>query len=310
MDEPGRTHELSTWVTQTTNEMASEYERIRSRALEDPGTAGDQGEENWAQLLKEWLPASYEVRTKGRILAHDGVASRQVDVVVLRPGYPKKLLDKKLYVTSGVAAAFECKLTLSSAHITEATRTAAEIARMAAPRTGSPYRELVGPIVYGILAHSHSWSTAQTAVEKIQEYVHRGEMKNVAHPRENIDLVCVADTCIALKSVEFKKLTNLPGDSPDQLLCLVGNYFACTGSPSIGSLLAYLLIRLGWEDAHVRPFAEYFRLARMLSRSFGGAANLDPTGLTSETEAAARERSDNFLDNRPWRWDEWAFSLE
>ncbi len=181
---------------------------------------------------------------------------------------------------------------------------------MSAPRTGSPYRELVSPIAYGILAHSHSWSTAQAAVAKINEYVITGGKNHAIHAREHIDLVCVADTCVALKSVEFRRLANLPDSSPDQLLCLVGNFFACTGSPSIGSLLAYLLIRLGWEDPHVRPFAEYFRLARMLSRSFGGAANLDPPGLTPETEAAARERSADFLDSPPWSWDEWAFSLE
>ncbi|MFI8802678.1 DUF6602 domain-containing protein [Micromonospora chalcea] len=73
-------------------------------------------------MLREWLPASYHVRTKGRILAHDGAASRQVDVVVLRPGYPSKLLDKKLYVASGVAAAFECKLTLTASHLTQAKK--------------------------------------------------------------------------------------------------------------------------------------------------------------------------------------------
>ncbi|GIJ19386.1 DUF6602 domain-containing protein [Micromonospora lutea] len=142
MTNPHRPHELDTWIEQTTSEMASEYERIRQRATEDPGTAGDEGEENWARLLREWLPSSYQVRTKGRILAHDGAASRQVDVVVLRPGYPSKLLDKKLYVTSGVAAAFECKLTLTAAHIKEATQTAAEIARMAAPRQGSLTKSL------------------------------------------------------------------------------------------------------------------------------------------------------------------------
>ncbi|NMO56060.1 hypothetical protein HH310_33380 [Actinoplanes sp. TBRC 11911] len=290
--------------------MASEYDRIRSRALEDPGTAGDEGEENWAQLLREWLPANYEVRTKGRILAHDGTASRQIDVVVLRPGYPKKLLDKKLYVTSGVAAAFECKLTLTAAHVKEATQTAAEIARMCAPRTGTPFRELISPIVYGVLAHSHVWASAQSAVEKINEYVTGGGRDCAAHAREFIDLVCVADTCIEWKSVQFGRLTNLPDGSPDQLLCLVGNDFACTGSPAIGPLLAYLLIRLGWEDPHVRPFAEYFRLARMLPRSFGGAASLDPTGLSPDTEAAARQRSGALFEDRPWAWDEWAFSLE
>jgi hypothetical protein len=38
--------------------MAEEYDRIQKRATEDPGTAGDQGEENWATLLRNWLQIS------------------------------------------------------------------------------------------------------------------------------------------------------------------------------------------------------------------------------------------------------------
>jgi hypothetical protein len=248
------------------------------------------------------------VRTKGRILAHDGSASRQVDIVVLRPGYPSKLLDKKLYLTSGVAAAFECKLTLNSAHILEATKTAAEIARLVTPRQGTPYRELVSPLVYGLIAHSHGWSNAHVALEKIRENVIIGTRTNAAHAREYIDLVCVADTCTLLKSVEFKRLTDLPEDTPDQVLCLVGDFFA--GPQPIGALLAYVLIRLGWEDPQIRPYAEYFRLARTLWRIAGGSDALDPTGLTAQTEAEARLRSSDFRADVPWSWDEWAFSLE
>lgn len=205
-----RPHELAVWIQQTTQEMASEYERIRARATEDPGTAGDEGEENWAQLLREWLPSSYQVRTKGRILSHDGTASRQVDVVVLRPGYPAKLLDKKLYVASGVAAAFECKLTLTAAHLKEAVQTAAEIARMTAPRSGTPYRELVSPLVYGVLAHSHGWATSAGAIQKVTHGLAEGVRTHAAHAREHLDLVCVADTCTLLKSTEVRILKPPP----------------------------------------------------------------------------------------------------
>ncbi|ADL46093.1 DUF6602 domain-containing protein [Micromonospora aurantiaca (nom. illeg.)] len=320
MTNPHRPHELDTWIEQTTSEMASEYERIRLRATEDPGTAGDEGEENWARLLREWLPSSYQVRTKGRILAHDGAASRQVDVVVLRPGYPSKLLDKKLYVTSGVAAAFECKLTLTAAHIKEATQTAAEIARMAAPRQGTPYKELVSPIVYGVLAHAHGWSSDHVAVEKINEYVVTGTGQHALHAREFLDLVCVANTCVTLKSTRlthmaaasWHKLGGDPSEVPEPLHCFVGSFLPDTSRPAVGSLLAYLLIRLGWEDPQVRPFADYFRLAKIFSRQFGGEAPVRPTGLTPETEAAVLSAPLNENPDAPWpwSWDEWGFSLE
>ena len=54
-------HDLAEFMRQVSVEMASEYERIRRRTHEDPGTAGDQGEENWASLLRDWLPRTYEV---------------------------------------------------------------------------------------------------------------------------------------------------------------------------------------------------------------------------------------------------------
>lgn len=306
-DEP--LHELNTWIVQAADEMGSEYERIRAHAVEDPGTAGDEGEGIWAQLLRAWLPPSYQVRTKGKVLAHDGSRSRQVDVVVLRPGYPSKLLDKNLYLASGVAAVFECKLTLKAAHLLTATEQAAVIANLSAPRVGTPYRELLSPIVFGVLANSHVWRKAGSAYQHITNRVAEGTRKN-ANPRQYLDIVCVADTCTLLKSVEVKRLTNLPDQSPDQLLCAIGNFFSSPRLNPIASLLAYLWIRLGWEDEQLRPFAEYFRLARMLRRAAGGAASLHPGVLTPETHAQAMLKSSDFFAKVPWSWDEWAFSLE
>ncbi len=144
-------------MRQVSDEMASEYERIRNRALDDPGTAGDQGEENWASLLRDWLPRSYEVVTKGRIIAEDGSISPQVDVVVLKDLYPKRLLEKKLFLANGVAAAFECKTTLRSNHIASTVENGVRIKRLFPARRGSLYRELHAPILYGLLAHSHEW---------------------------------------------------------------------------------------------------------------------------------------------------------
>ena len=71
--------------------LALDYERIRARSRDDPGTAGDQAEEDWAAILRNWLPANYTVVTKGRILFEDGTSSPQMDVLVLSPSYPRGL---------------------------------------------------------------------------------------------------------------------------------------------------------------------------------------------------------------------------
>lgn len=141
-------------MEEVSNEIGAEYARIVARAKEDPGTAGDEGEENWAAVLRGWLPATYHVVTKGRLIATSGEASPQVDVLVLQPSYPPALRDKKIYLASGVAAAFECKLTLRPKHVADAVRTSAGLRRLLPERTGSPYRELHAPLVFGLLAHS------------------------------------------------------------------------------------------------------------------------------------------------------------
>jgi len=302
-------HELNVWVDQTTAEMASEYQRIRARATEDPGTAGDEGEEGWAKLLREWLPSNYEIRTKGRILSHDGTASRQVDLVVLRPGYPRRMLDKKLYLASGVAAAFECKLTLKRQHIIEAVETSAQLARMQPARTGTPYKELVSPCLYGILAQSHSWSCDGVAYSKVREAHVEHSRTHVRHAREHLDVVCVADGWTQLRSLDLHKFPTPP--DREELLLSAGDYLACNPPAPVAALIAYLLIRLGWEDPQVRPLADYFRLAGMLHSSSGGASISRPTELTVETEREALARCVSMLGGRPaWSWDEWSFSLD
>lgn len=102
-------HDIHDFVKESTTTLQAEYERIRKRAAQDPGTAGDQGEENWAELFRQWLPSYLRIVTKGRIITHSGYTSPQVDLLVLVPSYREILLSKKLYLAAGVAAAFECK---------------------------------------------------------------------------------------------------------------------------------------------------------------------------------------------------------
>ena len=142
--------------------------RFKNGGTEDPGTAGDQGEENWAELLRGWLPRTYEVVTKGRIISQDGQVSPQVDVLVLKGIYPKQLIDEgqKIYLAAGVAAAFECKTTLTTKYIEKTMENCVKIKSLYPIREGTPYKELHTPIVYGLLAHSHSWKKPNSTPKK------------------------------------------------------------------------------------------------------------------------------------------------
>src|ERR1041384_2880064 len=103
-------HSLFKLMGAVKESLSSDYSRIRARSREDPGTAGNQAEENWAEILRNWLPANYRVVTKGRILFKDGSTSPQVDVLVLTSSYPRGLGNEKYFFSGGVVAAFECKL--------------------------------------------------------------------------------------------------------------------------------------------------------------------------------------------------------
>lgn len=186
-------HELHGFFRSYSRKLAEDYAATRPRVLEDPGTAGDQGEESWASLLRDWLPEGYSVVTKGRILGASGDASPQVDVIVLKPNYPKFLKGHKYYFLEGVAAAFECKLTLKPGHLEKVMKNAKLIAGLQPKPSGSPQKEIMAPLVYGVLAHSYSWSADKdSVVTRITEKIHELGQQAI-EPRELPELVCIAD---------------------------------------------------------------------------------------------------------------------
>jgi hypothetical protein len=189
-------HDLHTYMSQMGLWLESEYTRIRKSAKADPGTAGDEGEENWAQLLREWLPRTYRVVTKGQLLSAEGGLSPRVDVIVLKPSYPPYLENRKKYLLGGVAAAFECKLTLRRAHVPATFKRIAAIKRMESAQIGTPYRELMSQPICGLLAHSSEWGAARAKsarMEAVSAEIDEADKIHVKHPREMTDLVCIAD---------------------------------------------------------------------------------------------------------------------
>lgn len=314
-------HELAALLEQVQGTLASEYGRIVQRATEDPGTAGDQGEENWASFLRQWLPQGYHVVTKGRILSVDGEASPQLDVLVLKPSYPPALLDKKLYLAAGVAAAFECKTTLKKDHLAQAIRTAEIVHRLAHPsgerstRRGSPFLELHSGVVYGLLAHSHSWS-ADTAQDHVGGAVDAG-LHAAAHPRDLLDAVCVANlgTWTTMKMsymgprVNTWELDRIGTTFPEGYASAIAFGPAPAGTlpevdgtfPNIpvAQLCAFLTARMAYEDASMQPIADYFRVAGLLGRGQGNQMAWSLSDVYSD-EVALRLQAGDVTWNNSW----------
>lgn len=280
-----RDHELAHFFAQDLAEMAAEYERIRARSTEDPGTAGDEGEEVWADLLRDWLPGQYHVLTKGRVLGADASAGPQVDVIVLRPGYPERLLSKKLYLAGGVAAVFECKNTLTAAHVSSAFARAARLNSVSDTRDGSPFHGIVPPVPFGLLAHSHNWkSPGSDAVGNVDRLLQAG-LEALASPRDAPTLVCIADTaCWDLVRCTYDGPGLMPAETwmarqaltglPPEGAAWIGYSrhtedldFGSAPPNAIAPVIAYSVSRFSHDDAAIRPLSQYFHAAGLSGSS-------------------------------------------
>ena len=310
-----KTHDLHDFLRQTSNDIAEEYDRIQKRTTEDPGTAGDQGEENWAELLRGWLPRTYKVVTKGRIIGIDGPPSPQVDVLVLKSVYPEKLLNKKLYLAAGVAAAFECKNTLRAKDIEEAVETCVKIKDLYPVREGTPYKELHAPIVYGLLAHSHSWKGVNSTPEdNIHQKLIMSDNCHVSHPRQGLDLLCVADLATwTLSKITF--LSQLSPQDPNNVLqdaemmtsytrWTAGDDISIEEFTSIGVLISNLSKRLAWEDPTLRDLADYYHDIKLTSTGSGHQRKWQ-ANLIYSSEAFSGFGIQGPLTGEANTWNEW-----
>ncbi|WP_150131855.1 DUF6602 domain-containing protein [Sphingomonas carotinifaciens] len=267
-------------MLQATAEISSEYARIYATAARDPGTAGDEGEENWAALFRDWLPATYHVATKGQIIASDGRLSPQVDVVVLEPDYPKKLREKRKWVAGGVVAAFECKTTLTATHVRSAIERCVKFKSLYENRTGTPYHELNSPLIYGLLAHSHAWKgAASEPIENIERAAREADA-SVSHPRFLIDLtrflidlICVADLASwAAGYASWVRADRMGDDWKHRFHDAFGGPLGVTttrfrydgsmneldaGFTPLGVLIAAIPRRMAWRDTRLRSLSGY-----------------------------------------------------
>jgi len=316
-----QTNDLVDFMKSATQEIENEYSRIQKRVGEDPGTAGDQGEENWATLLRNWLPPTFQIVTKGRILNHKGIASPQVDVIILQPEYPKHLLDKKLYLAGGILAVFECKVTLKSKHIEEFIKNSIEVKSNLEDRKGSPYKELHSPFLYGLLAHSHSWKGENsTPIENIGTKLRECDRAFITHPIQMPDIICVADlatwSCSKITflgrrqfqgNAKMEKIIGLNGSATTFYLCfsketeLQTNHFT-----PMGALLTSLLNKLAWVYPSLRTFAHYFEQTHLQGTGTGLMRMWDSSiysnEIRSKVEAGQLYSGKN--------WDEWSLQFD
>lgn len=311
-----KTHDLYDFMRQLTDDMAAEYDLIHTRATDNRGAIGNQGEETWAELLRDWLPSTYKVVTKGQIISQDGRTSPQVDVLVLKGIYPEKLLKKKLYLAAGVAAAFECQLTLEARHIEETMRNCLKIKSLYPNRVGTPYKELHTPIAYGLLAHSHSWRSENSTLENdIEQKLRESDALHISHPRQTLDLLCVADfgTWVSGKFTFTGQSTR----TQNRLVGVSQSIYA-RHTPShqaqyeqftpIGTLISFLTRRLAWENPTLRNLVDYYYVTG-IGGNCEGKFRQWPVSVYSKDVRRRLLSGHMNLPQSVMSWDEWNFAF-
>lgn len=120
--------------------------------------------------------------------------SPETDIVIFNRGYPVALRQREEILAGGVAAAFSAKLTLDAAGLRDGVERAARLRRHLEVRSTSAREEILAPFPVGLIAHSHIWkSPGSKPIDNISEALIRWDEEHAKHPRETIDLVCVAD---------------------------------------------------------------------------------------------------------------------
>jgi hypothetical protein len=321
------TNDLVDFMNSITREIEEEYNRIQKRATEDPSTAGDQGEENWAALFRDWLPPTFQIVTKGRILGSDGSTSPQVDVIILQPEYPKYLLNKKLYLAGGVLAAFECKVTLRAEHIKKFVQNSIAIKALLPKQEGSPYKELQSPIIYGLLAHTHSWKGKKSKPQKnIETNLYKGDNEYITHPIQSPDLICVADlaTWSSFKSVFIGPKNYQYNDIQSYREEIVRKYgpngsagsgYICCSKETenqsqdftpIGALLAGLFNKFSKTNPSLNTLSDYFNSTKLPGLGEGLLRQWDISIYSNEIKE--RVETGPLSNGKPW--SEWHVAID
>lgn len=194
-DKPASKLLLDFWA-RAERTLREQYASARDRHANDAGTRGDQGEEDWAAVFRDWLPPRYRIVTKGRIVGFpvsgtDDGATGQIDLIVLHPDYPSTLVNEKLYLLEGVVAAFECKAAAKHAHVAAAVRTARRLAQIGPNTHLTPREYLNRNVLFGLLAHTHTWK--KNPLGSVFDALCAEHDAARVEPRDMLDLICISD---------------------------------------------------------------------------------------------------------------------
>jgi len=226
-----------------------------------------------------------------------------------------------MYLAAGVAAAFECKLTLKDSHLSKFFETAGIVSGLSPRYGGTPFRDTHSPIFFGLLAHSHSWRRDPliTIDDKLTEL----DETLVTQPRHMPDMVCVGDlgTWFPRKSVErsgdyhlFRSIDTsymisgleVERYTRDTFTSIISSGESSDISP-VGALLTRLIYRLAWDDHALRGVAQYFKATNVAGCAISRKRRVWPVDTLSERTISMASHHppnpDGWTRASDWTWD-------
>jgi hypothetical protein len=139
---------------------------VSRETISHPTAKGDVSEDQWRDLLREYLPQRYSV-AKAFVVDCNAATSDQIDIVIFDRQYCPFILNERsaYYIPAeSVYAVFEVKQNLTLAHVREAAAHAASVRRL--KRTSAPIPTASGvlppraptPILAGLLTLESDWT--------------------------------------------------------------------------------------------------------------------------------------------------------
>lgn len=189
--------------------------------------------------------------------------SKETDLVIFHPSYPKRLREQTHILASGIVAAFSVKMTLNAQGIREAQDEAAALRRLLPPPNATIRDDIISPILFGVLAHSHQWtapgSDARGNVERALED------RPPRNPREWIDVVCISDLAcwsrlaVVILDHVLMAIRKSPGNTISDTPHVQDGLSRTDNSSALGVLVAFLNSRFAIFDPTLRPIAAGLR---------------------------------------------------
>ena len=167
--------------------------------------------------------------------------------------------------------------------------------------------------IYGLLAHSHEWKNKTDSEAIITNKIIQNDQDIVTHPREMIDVICVADVGTwTAKKIRGYKISgaNFSDHCQFPATCYSSSSSNTEDQRSsftpIGALISNLMQKLAYKDVKMRGLAEYFAKA-VAGNSKGLMRKWDPSFIySSEVNDKLMEVTPSL---NPFSWDEWGMDF-